>query len=366
MRASPGERAGPTPAAPGRPAEAVPVSAAGLETSTPGRVLVRAPNWLGDTVMAVPLLRALRHRWPAAEVLCVGRWVPALLEGEPGLVGTREYPRAWRARLGLARELRRMRVDVAVLLPNSFEAALFAWLAGARSRVGYAGDGRTALLTHPVPPPRGRVRQVDAYLALLGPLGAAPASDVPTLGVAGARRAEARRLLASVGVPDTARPVALSLGAAFGPSKLWPPEGFAALAARLLGEGRAVVLVGDASAAGLAHAVQARLATPVPSLVGRDHPALLPALLGECAVVVTPDSGPAHVAAAVGVPAVTLFGPTDPRLTAPAGPGHTALWQRPPCAPCFLARCPIDHRCMRAISADAVLAAVRSRLEASR
>jgi heptosyltransferase-2 len=204
---------------------------------------------------------------------------------------------------------------------------------------------------------------VDAYLALLGPLGVAPAGDVPALAIGDARRAEARRLLASAGIPAGIRPVALSLGAALGPAKLWPAERFAALAARLAGEGRPVVLVGEAAAAPLADGVRAALPLPVPSLVGRDHPALLPALLGECAVVVTPDSGPAHVAAAVGVPVVVLFGPTDPRLTAPAGAGHAAVWRRPPCAPCFLPRCPIDHRCMRAITVDEVLAAVRARLE---
>jgi heptosyltransferase-2 len=332
-------------------------------TTTPGRILVRGPNWLGDTVMAVPLLRALRRRWPGAEVLCVGRWAPPLLEAEPGLARGLDYPRPWRARLRLARDLRRAGVDLAVLLPNSFESALFAWLAGARSRVGYAGDGRSALLTHPVPPPAGRLRQVDAYLALLGPVGVAPAGDAPTLAIGDARRTEARRLLASAGVPAGTRPVALSLGAAFGPAKLWPADRFAALAARLAGEGRAVVLVGEAAATPLADGVRAALPGSIPSLVGRDHPALLPALLGECAVVVTPDSGPAHVAAAVGVPAVVLFGPTDPRLTAPAGAGHAAVWRRPPCAPCFLPRCPIDHRCMRSITVDEVLAAVRARLE---
>jgi heptosyltransferase-2 len=324
--------------------------------------VVRAPNWLGDTVMAMPVLRALRRQWPAADLVCVGRWAPPLLEAEASLARAVDYPRPWPARLRLARALRRAGVDAAVLLPNSFESALFARLTGARARIGYAGDGRRALLTHPLPPPDGRLRQVDAYLGLLRPLGVAPAGDVPTLAVGTARRDEARRLLASVGVRDGVRPVALSLGAAFGPSKLWPPERIAALAAGLAGEGRPVVLVGEPAGAGLAAAVQAAAPAPIPSLVGRDHPALLPALLGECAVVVTPDSGPAHVAAAVGTPAVVLFGPTDPRLTAPAGAAHAVIWGRPPCAPCFLPRCPIDHRCMRGIGVGEVLAAVRARL----
>jgi heptosyltransferase-2 len=253
-------------------------------------------------------------------------------------------------------------MDLAVLLPNSFEAALGAWLAGARRRVGYAGDGRTALLTDAVAPPDGRVHQVDAYLGLLRPLGVAAPATAPALRVAGARRDEARRLLATAGLKAGAPAVAIQLGAAFGPSKLWPPERLAALATVLEGEGIPVVFLGEPSAAPLLRAVEAARSTPVTSLVGRDHPALLPALLAELAVVVAPDSGPAHVAAAVGVPVVALFGPTDPRLTAPRGRAQAALWRRPPCAPCFQPRCPIDHRCLRGIAVEEVAEAVRARL----
>ena len=104
------------------------------------------------------------------------------------------------------------------------------------------------------------------------------------------------------------------------------------------------------------------MSEPPRTLVGRDSPALLPALLAELDVVVAPDSGPAHLAAAVGVPTVTLFGPTDPRLTAPRGPKTAAIWTRPVCAPCFRPRCPIDHRCLRGVSVEEVVEAVLGRL----
>jgi heptosyltransferase-2 len=315
--------------------------------------------------MAVPAIRALRGALPTAELWCLGPWAEPVLEAEPGIDRRLPYPRRWSARAGLVRDLRRARLDLALLLPNSFEAALFARLAGARWRVGYAGDGRAAFLTHPLPPKAGRQHQVEAYLALLAPLGSAAILTTPTLAVTAARQAEARGLLAAAGLDPGRRAVAIQLGAAFGPSKLWPEAQLADLARRLEDGGTPVVFLGGPGSAPLARAVEAALGRPARSLVGRDHPGVLPALLAEFALLVAPDSGPAHVAAAVGTPVVTLFGPTDPRLTAPVGDGHAALWTRPPCAPCFRPRCPIDHRCLRALSVDDVLSAVRARLPSS-
>jgi heptosyltransferase-2 len=243
-------------------------------------------------------------------------------------------------------------MDLVVLLPNSFGAALDAWLAGARWRVGYATDGRSALLTHAVPAAHAWQHQVDAYLALHAPLGIEPAETRPRLVVPAERRAEARELLGRVGLRPGEPAVAIQLGAAFGPSKLWASDRLAELARRLDVRGVPVVFLGAPSAAPLLRAVEAHLGARPATLVGEDHPAVLPALLAEFAVVVAPDSGPAHVAAAVGVPGVTLFGPTDPRLSAPRGPGQAALWHSPVCAPCFLPRCPLDHRCLGRLSVE--------------
>jgi heptosyltransferase-2 len=345
----------------GRAADRPVSRAAPIAVAAIRRVLVRTPNWLGDTVMAVPTLRALRQALPDAELWCVGPWAPTILEAEPGMTRRLDYPRTWGARGALAGELRRAGVDLAVLLPNSFESALHAWLAGARWRVGYAGDGRRALLTHALATPDGRAHQVTVYLDLLRVLRVAAPPAPPTLHVSPARRDEARRLLDTTGLGGGSGAVGIQLGAAFGPSKLWPPDRVAALAAALEREGTPVVFLGSPTAAPLLGDVARALPGPVRSLVGRDHPALLPALLAELGCLVSPDSGPAHVAAAVGVPVVTLFGPTDPRLAAPMGEGHAALWRRPPCAPCFRPRCPIDHRCLRDLGVAEVLAAVRAR-----
>jgi heptosyltransferase-2 len=326
------------------------------------RVLVRCPNWLGDTVMALPTVRALRGALPGAELSCLGPWVGPLLECEPGVDRRLDYPATWGGRWTLARALARDRLDLALVLPNSFGAALHARVAGARWRVGYARDGRSPLLTHAVPPPTALRHQVQEYLDLLAPLGVAGAGGIPSLRVSEARRREARRLLATVGWRPDRPMVGVQLGAAFGPSKLWPADRLAAVAARLERAGTAALFLGGPSGAPLLAAVTRAMDGPVRSLVGRDHPALLPAVLADLAVLVTPDSGPAHVAAAVGTPVVVLFGPTDPRRAAPAGAGHAALWAPPPCAPCYRPVCPIDHRCLAAIEVEAVASAVGARL----
>ena len=322
------------------------------------RVLVRFPNWLGDSVMALPAVRALGGLLPASELACQGPWTPLLLAGEPRVSRTGVPPRSFVARLDEARRLRRPAIDLALLLTNSFETALLARVAGARVRVGYASDGRRSLLTHAVEPPGTPRHQVDQYLDLLGPLGwqadAHAPPLVPSVAVSSQRRVEARGLLARAGVPDGGAVVGIQLGAAFGPAKLWPAERLAGLAGRIEAAGVPAVFLGSAAAGPLLAAARAHMAGAPRSLVGLDTPALLPALLAELAVLVTPDSGPAHLAAAVGVPVVALFGPTDPRLTAPRGPRVTTIWRKPSCAPCFRPRCPIDHRCLAVVSEEEV------------
>jgi SAM-dependent methyltransferase len=197
------------------------VKATAISRGEVKRVLVRFPNWLGDTVMAVPTLRALRGALPGAELWCLGPWVRSLLEAEPGIARRLAAPRGVGARLAQARRLRQARFDVALVLPSSFETALAGWLSGARWRVGY-GEGRSALLTHAIPEPSGWVHQVAAYLALLAPFGMDVPPAPPTLLVDPARRAEARRLLDETGMPLGAPRVGLQLGAALGPAKLWP------------------------------------------------------------------------------------------------------------------------------------------------
>jgi len=324
------------------------------------RIVVRTPNWLGDTVMALPTLAALRAAEPHARITLVGRWAP-LLAGQGVADVLLLYPKPLAARRHLARALAAERPDLAILLPNSLESALAAWRWRAPRRLGYVVDGRGLFLTDRVPLPSLRLHQVDEYAALLSPLGTEEAAAVPVWKLPRSEPAdrEVDQLLAEASLEPGAPVVGLHLGAAFGSSKLWPPHAFGRLARQLTGAGFQPVLLGTADDTEAAALVMAASGGPVASLVGRDRPALLPRLLSRLRCLVSGDTGVAHLTAAVGVATVTLFGPTDRRLTAPRGPAARALDRAVPCAPCFLPTCPIDHVCLTRIEPDAVLREVR-------
>jgi heptosyltransferase-2 len=324
-----------------------------------GVVLVRLPNWLGDTVMALPALQGLRAARPGTSVIAVGRWA-SLLEGQGVADALVPYPleRGDRRRLNAA--LRGMRADAAIVFPNSFESAFAAYQWGARMRLGYDTDMRRVLLSHSLPLPWPRLHQVDEYRGLLEAAGVAVPATEPTWRLCqdAAAGASVSALLDERGASGRASVVGLHLGASFGSSKLWPAAAFADVATRLREQGFQPVLLGSPAEAEMAAAVLTCAGWAVPSLVGHDRPALLPRLLARLACLVSSDTGVAHLAAAVGTPTVTLFGPTDPRLTAPRSGTALSVQGRAPCAPCFLKRCPIDHVCMRDITAASVALAV--------
>jgi len=324
-----------------------------------GVLVVRLPNWLGDTVMALPALAALRAARPDALVTAVGPWAP-LLTGQAVADVLLKYPRDGRTRRKLAVAMRAMRPDAAVLLPNSFESALAARRWGARIRLGYDTDMRHALLTHMIDLPSPRRHQVDEYTGLL------EAADIPAkterpqwrLGEDPVAEAEVTTMLTEAGCGGAGSLIGLHLGAAFGSSKLWPPASYAELTGQLTERGCEPLLIGGPEDLAMAEAVQALAGSRVASTVGRDRAHMLPRLLARLGCLVSSDTGIAHLAAALDVPTITLFGPTDPHLTAPRGPRVRSIEGPAPCAPCFLPRCPIDHVCMRAISAASVATAV--------
>ena len=322
------------------------------------RVIVRLPNWLGDTVMAVPALSALRQALGTAEILLAGPWA-TLLEGQGLADALVAYPRSWSRRLGAADRVRRFWGDTAVLLPNSFEAAAAALYWGARRRVGFALGSRSWLLSEPVEPPRPRLHQIDEYALLVEHLGISVAAREPRLRPPDATSPEClrvRALLREAGAPArgaVGRIVGVHLGAAYGSAKVWEPTRVIEFCKALRAAGDVPILLGapeDSARVG-----ELRAATGSASLVGRDSPELLPALLSELDALVGGDTGVSHLAAALGTPVAVLFGPTDPELTAPRGP-VAVVRHAVPCAPCFYRVCPIDHPCMRLIDAPTVKA----------
>jgi heptosyltransferase-2 len=320
----------------------------------PERVIVRLPNWLGDTVMAVPTLRAVRSGRPDAQILAAGPWV-SILAGQ-GLVDVLvTYPRAWSGRLRVADTVRAFAGETVILLPSSVEAALAARYWGARRRIGFADGLRFGLLTDRLDFPAPRRHQIDEYLMLAERFGVEPITREPRLETPDADSEPCRQVRALLHEAGVARPrtplIGIHLGAEYGPAKVWGVGRLRELCRHVSEGGAHPLLLGAPADAARADAVAA--VAPVASLVGKDHPGLLPALLAELDVLVSGDTGVAHLAAALGTAVVTLFGPTDPALSAPRGAARVV--RNPvPCAPCFYRTCPIDHPCLEGIDAAVV------------
>jgi heptosyltransferase-2 len=339
------------------------------------KILIRATNWVGDAIMALPAIRAVRHRFPDAEIAIVARPYVAdiyrdqevcneLIPYEPnglhaGLAG----------RERLSAEIRARKFDVALLLQNAFDAAWLAWRAKIPERIGYARDGRSFFLTKAIPVPTPTeipAHEKFYYLELLrraGWLNSLPDETFIGLKVPEEKRRRAEAFLEKAGALLGTSRIAIGAGASYGSAKCWLPSRFAEAANRLQSETAAdVILFGTAAEASVSAAISAELRQPPIDLTGKTAIADLPALLSQCHIFIGNDSGAMHVAAAVGLPVVAVFGPTDPLGTAPVTPRCSIVQQKPYCSPCFLRRCPTDHRCMTVVTADMVEAAAKPRL----
>jgi heptosyltransferase-2 len=336
--------------------------AVGVRARMSETLIVRLPNWLGDTVMAVPALRGLRRAFPVLRIVAVGAWSDIL--GGQGLVDAAvRYPRSLLGRIRAADTVRDLHPDTAVLLPNSLESALTARYWGARRRVGFAVGGRAWLLTDRLAFPSPRRHQIDEYLSIVQALGVSTEDREPHLDIQptdASERAKARELLSRAGALGAARPlVGVHLGAAYGSAKVWPANRVIELCQKVRRAGGTPLLLGAPGDA--ATATRVETATEAPSLVGRDSPELVAAVLTEIDLLVSGDTGVAHLAAALGTPVIALFGPTDPELSAPRGRA-AVVRHAVPCAPCFYRTCPIDHGCMQSIEPDDVMDRARSLL----
>jgi len=336
------------------------------------KILIRATNWVGDAVMALPALRAVRKRFADAEIAIVGRPYVADLYRDQEICNQlipydpKGLHAGFSGRERLAAELRAQKFDVALLLQNAFDGAWLVWRANIPERIGYARDGRGFLLTKPVPLPRpGEIPAHEKfyYLELLrrvGWLDSVQDESFIDLHVSKEKRRSAHEFLRKFGARQGALRIAIGVGASYGSAKCWPPSRFAEVANRLQSEVDAdVILFGTIAEATVSMAIAAEMSRSPIDLTGRTAIADLPALLSQCHLFVGNDSGAMHVAAAVGLPIVAVFGPTDPFGTAPVTPRCSIVQQKPYCSPCFLRRCPTDHRCMTAVTADMVEAVAR-------
>jgi len=308
--------------------------------------------------MALPAMAGVRAGYPDATLAIAALPSIAPLFFEETLVAQDEI---LTVDPGSEREqLRAGRFDAILLLPNSFRTAWVARRAGIAERWGYRAGGRGWMLSQGVSRPRGHVHQAAYYHHLVRGLDLASQDVAPRVAPRPETIARASTLLADSGAGDSKRLVGMAPGAAGGHAKRWPPSRVAEVIVRLSREhGARCVLVGASGDRDAAREIESALPPDIRviDLIGRTDLRVLVGVLSRCAAFVSNDSGAMHLAAAAGVPVTAIFGPTDDRVTAPFG-SHDVLIHPVFCRPCMLRDCPIDHRCMKGITADTVTASV--------
>lgn len=336
-----------------------------------GKILIVAPNWIGDAVLSLPVVDGCGQLWPAAELTVLARTrVAELFEARESEVRVYQYergngPQRLSNLVALGRSLRRERFDLAILLPNSLGSAVMTRLAGVPQRLGYSTDGRGWLLTQKLEDRRKErgLHQVDYYLGLIHNLGAYQMGRIPRLLLRSKITDRAMVLMESLGIDKNDLLIGVHPGAAYGETKRWFPERFAAVLERLHRPGRRFFLLGGTGEEPLAEQISAKTDHPVINLIGRTTVAEVLGLIDRCSLFLSNDSGLMHVAAALRVPQVALFGSTDPQKTAPLNDRAVVIHpSQVSCTPCFKSECPEDLECMKAITVEEVAAAAEQLL----
>lgn len=327
------------------------------------KILVRVPNWIGDAVMCLPALDSLRALYPSADISLLAKpKVVPVFENNPAVSAIIVYDGKKHGgllgQLRLSGELKKKQFDLAVLFQNAFGAALISFLASAKERVGYARDLRSGLLTKAilVTDEIKTKHQVFYYLNIIKELGGKmPKNPVPRIHISNAEAASAKKFLEENGLRE--KPVfGAAPGASFGPAKKWPPERFAAVLKGLTEEfGGAALIFGGPddkeACAGVKAAMPAAL-----DLSGKLSLRESMALMARVNAFITNDSGPMHIAAALGVPTVAIFGSTEDSLTGPVGKKAAAVRTKTKCSPCFKRECRFGHyECLTRVEAGRVL-----------
>lgn len=334
-------------------------------------IVVRAPNWTGDVVMATPGFRALRAAHPSARIAVQIRpGLAPLVAGAPWfdeVLPLASYHRGVTALVREGRALRkRPRFDLGVCLPDSFAAALLLRCAGVRRIVGYATQARLPLLDVAVRPPSGWIARERHVLGLVEAIGCPARGTGLELFVTPREEEAAATLLTRHGIAAGEAIAALAPGASYGPSKLWPAESFAKVGDALAATGARVVVIGSPEEAPLASRVVAAMQTPAVMLAGALDLGASKALLRRTRVLVCNDAGARHVAVALGVPTVVAFGPTSLARTHLNLERVRALAADVACRPCYHRTCPTDHRCMTRLAPARVIAAALPALQQQR
>ena len=328
-----------------------------------GKILIRGTNWIGDVVMTLPAISAVREAYPEARIsILVKPWVADLLRISPDVDEVLVYERpgiheGLRGLVRLVGELKAKKFDMAILLQNAIEAAVIAWLARIPVRAGYSSDARGFLLTHAVKRTDNilRVHQTRYYLEMLKALGLEAGRKETRLLIGEAEKVLSGRILKERGVAESSFLIGLAPGATYGSAKRWYPERFASVADRLIERFSArVLLFGSSGDHEVARRVQEKARNTLVDLTGETTLREAISLIARCRLFVTNDSGLMHVAGALGIPTVAIFGSTNPHTTSPVGQRSTVITKNVPCSPCLKETCPTDFICMDLVTADEV------------
>jgi len=354
--------------------------------NNPQKILIRGVNWIGDAVLTIPAIHAVRKAFPDSYIsLLVKPWVADIFRVNNDINEIILYEdryKGLKGKLGLAKILKGKKFSTAILLQNAFDAALITWLAGIPERTGYNTDFRSLLLTNAVPLTKEILaqHQVSYYLNIVRSTGAGAVAAEPYLSITREERDRAKREIESFNTAQLPV-IGINPGATYGSAKRWLPERFAELIISIIDAlNRNVILFGSQSEIAATHEIVKIIRSyssqvthhtsliddyesHILNMAGRTSLRELAALIAECDAFVTNDSGPMHMASALFVPTVAIFGSTNRKTTGPFGRGHRTVSRNLPCAPCMKRECPEGHlRCMTEVRADEVFEAVKKLL----
>jgi heptosyltransferase-2 len=332
----------------------------------PKKILVRMPNWIGDFVMATAILKDLRGKFPYAEITVMCRAsLSELLLHEPSvneIFGFKNIKRLFfrrDVRNNIAGTLKTGNYDVGILLTNSFSSAWWFWQGNVKYRIGYRGNCRSMLLTHKLhfSEKTEDTHLVQTYKSLLKPLGIHETATAPQLVVLEKEIEKACETLSKHGVLPHHTLIGINPGAAYGSAKCWPPERFRSVVSLLLEKDPniRIVFFGDHAGAALVESICFGMSSDVVNLSLQTNLRELMACIKLCHVFLTNDSGPMHLADALGTPLLALFGSTNPITTGPFTQKAQVIQKKVECSPCYKRTCPIDFRCMTGISPQEVV-----------
>lgn len=342
------------------------------QKNIPTNIIVRMPNWIGDFVMALPILHDLREAYPQSTITAMLKHpLCELLRNDPNVneIFCFTRPSGFMRRTenrNVIEKLKRGHYDLGILLTNSFSSAWWFFRGRVKRRLGFATNLRSLLLTDKVPPlpPFPKQHLVKTYKQLLTPLGITPSSTAPKLFLRKEDLEEARNELHLMGLPKNAKLIGINPGAAYGTAKCWLPERFRMLTKKIVSNPEHfVVFFGDEAHSPLIKEICRDIGPQVFNLAGHTSLGELTSFIGCCDVLLTNDSGPMHIADALGIPVVALFGSTDEELTGPYQKQGIIIHKHVPCSPCFKRHCPIDFKCMKQIETTEVYESILQLLE---